>query len=173
MDNTLEHNDGGANCFISNNKSHFIWFKPSIQTITQLDGTKTTALGYGLKLIQCPNTKQILPLWPTYFIPDNTSCTFSPTALKYYNNYPTVTTHHLDKLEIITTNNVHITFKSVTKLIRGKLLDYHNFTVVRPSTSTNFVTALSKLCKIQSTFNTKHYPSTSRTLQFTSIGYHV
>jgi len=26
-------------------------------------------------------TKMIIPLWPTYFMPTNPQCTFSPTAL--------------------------------------------------------------------------------------------
>jgi hypothetical protein len=73
-------------------------------------------------------------------MPDNTSCTFSPTALKYYNKYPKVTTHHLQSLEITTTENIYIKFDSITKLVQGKLLDYHKFIVVRPSQTSTVLT---------------------------------
>jgi len=73
-------------------------------------------------------------------MPDNTSCTFSPTALKYYNKYPKVTTHHLQSLGITTAENIYIKFDSITKLVQGKLLDYHKFIVVRPSQTSTVLT---------------------------------
>jgi len=45
-----EHNDGGANCFISNNIHHFATYTPSLCAIIQLDGSTTSALRIGLNL---------------------------------------------------------------------------------------------------------------------------
>jgi hypothetical protein len=129
---SIEHNDGGANCFISNNLDHFVnIFKTPLQ-VKQLDGSPTPAIGYGLKLIQCPTTKIIIPLWPCYYMPDNPTCTFSPTALKHYLQYPTVVTNHLESLLIVTSNGTRLTFPSIVTHVRGQLLDYHSFNVVRP-----------------------------------------
>ena len=79
-----EHNYGGANCFITNDITHFTRFLPKFLQVKQLNGCMVKALGYGLKLIQCPITKVIIPLWPTNYMPSNHQCTFSPTALAHY-----------------------------------------------------------------------------------------
>jgi hypothetical protein len=127
-----EHNDGGANCFIANDLSHFTSFLPKKLQVKQLNGCMAQALGYGLKLIQCPNTKTIIPLWPTYYMPTNPQCTFSPTALTHYLKYKATTTH-LDNLRIITSSGVTMTFPSITTHSNQQLLDYHEFIVVKPT----------------------------------------
>ncbi len=93
------------------------------------------AIGYGLKLIQCPITKVVIPLWPTYYMPTNPQCTFSPTALTHYLKYKTTTTH-LEHLSITTSNGTNIKFPSVPRHSDQQLLDYHEFIVVRPNPST-------------------------------------
>lgn len=57
IDSSIEHNDGGANCFISSKREHFTTYIPPQQSITQLDGS--TALGFGVKLILCPSTNTV------------------------------------------------------------------------------------------------------------------
>jgi hypothetical protein len=113
---SVEHNDGGANCFISNNITHFVSYLPQKLSIRQLDGSTATASGFGLKLIQ-HSSGIVLPLWPTYFMPSQQQCTFSPTALKYYLKLPSVQTHHLDTLHITTTTGTTITFPSIPTYI--------------------------------------------------------
>ncbi len=66
-------------------------------------------------------------------MPNNTTCTFSPTALKFYNKYPCITTKHLHSLHIITQNDIKLTFPSIPTKIKSNLLDYHQFHVVKPS----------------------------------------
>jgi hypothetical protein len=56
---STEHNDGGANCFISNRLDHFVSFFKTPLKVQQLDGSSTPALGYGLKLIQCQTTGKL------------------------------------------------------------------------------------------------------------------
>jgi len=96
---------------------HFTSYTPQPLQIKQLDGSVVSAFGFGLKWIQCPLTKTIIPLWPTYYMPSNPQCTFSPTALKYYLHLPNITTHHL-------------TFISLHHFATTKLLDYHHFITV-------------------------------------------
>jgi len=98
-----EHNDGGTNGFISNDLSHFTSFLPKSLHVKQLSDRTIPALGYGLKLIQCLTTKIIIPLWPTYYMPSNPQCTFSPTALAHYLHYK-ITTTHLKNISITTSN---------------------------------------------------------------------
>jgi hypothetical protein len=74
----------------------------------------------------------ILALWPTYFMPNNPQCTFSPTALKHYLSFPEVTTNHLVSLNILTTTGIRLTFPSIKQQVNGQLLDYHQFSVARP-----------------------------------------
>jgi hypothetical protein len=134
---SIEHNDGGANCFISNSLDHFVSLFRTPLHIKQLDGSSTLALGYGLKLIQCQKTGVIIPLWPCYYMPNNSHCTFSPTALKHYLKFPTVVTNHLDSLSIVTTTGTTITYPSIVTYRQGQLLDYHLFHVARPKNFTN------------------------------------
>jgi len=60
-----EHNDGGTNCFITNNKSHFIQYIDHPIKVQQLNGHTIEVKGYGLKLVQDPSTLTVIPLWPT------------------------------------------------------------------------------------------------------------
>ena len=63
---TIEHNNVGANCNISNDLSHFGSFKSSFLPVMQLDGSTATGQEIGLKIIQCPSSKHRLGLWPCY-----------------------------------------------------------------------------------------------------------
>ena len=127
---SIEHNDGGANCFISNNINHFTNFIAKPILVKQLNGSTVKAIGYGLKLLQCPATKTIIPLWPTYYMPTNPQNTFSPTALQHYLHYKIVTIH-LDSLSITTSNGTKLIFPSVKTHSLNQLLDYHQFTIVK------------------------------------------
>jgi len=110
--------------------SHYTSFIPKPLYVCQLNGSTVQAHGYGLKLIQCPTTHVIIPLWPTYYIPSNPQCTFSPTALKHYLHFD-VTTKHLDSLSITTTAGHHLIFPSLQPFTTKQLLDYHRFIIVR------------------------------------------
>jgi len=111
--------------------SHYTSFIPKPLYVRQLNGSTVQAHGYGLKLIQCPTTHVIIPLWATYYIPSNPQCTFSPTALKHYLHFD-VTTKHLDSLSITTTAGHHLIFPSLQPFTTKQLLDYHRFIIVRP-----------------------------------------
>jgi hypothetical protein len=103
--------------------------------VKQLNGSTAKALGNGLKLLQYPVTKTIIPLWPTYFMPTNCQCTFSPTALRHY-LHCNDTTEHLNFPSIITTSGITLRFSSLKNHTNHQLLDYHEFTVVKPQSTT-------------------------------------
>jgi len=89
-----------------------IYFSSNPSSTTK-NGATIIAEGYGLKLIHGPSTKIIIPLWPTYYMPQNPQCTFSPTALKHYQCYPTVITTHLLALDITMINGAQICLSSL------------------------------------------------------------
>jgi hypothetical protein len=136
---SVEHNAGSANCFITNNKEHFVNFTSHPIKVQQLDGSIASALGFCLKLIQHQPSNYIIPLWPTYFMPQNPSCTFSLTALKYYLQYPSVTTTHLKALSITTPCAQLLEFPSLIAQVASKALDYHLFTIVKPITRLSYI----------------------------------
>jgi hypothetical protein len=129
---SIEHNGSGANCFITNNKAHFVNFISTPIHVKQLDGSIASALGYGLKLVQHPPSGFILPRWPTYYMPKNPHCTFSPTALKFNLQYPSVLTKHLQSLEITTHSGLHLQFPSIPTKITTQLLNFHLFHAIKP-----------------------------------------
>lgn len=55
-----------------------------------------------------------------------------PTVLKHYLKCRMVVTNHLDSLFIVTSIGDSITFPSIIKHVKGKVLDYHLFHVVHP-----------------------------------------
>ena len=126
--------------FITNNKDHFTCYSDHPVKVKLLNGSTASASGFGLKLIQCSTTKVILPLWPTYYLPDNPQCTFSPTALKHYLSLKEVITNHLDSLRITTSTGVRLSFPSIKQQRNGQLLDYHTFRIVRP------ISYINRLC---------------------------
>ncbi len=75
-------------------------------------------------------------LWPTYFIPLNPQCTFSPTALRHYLHYRIIT-EHLDSLSVITSTGITLRFPSLKDHSNSQLLDYHEFNVVKPKTTSS------------------------------------
>jgi hypothetical protein len=56
--------------------------------------------------------------------------------LKYYLHIPKVVTNHLHSLIIETSTGTELSFPSLQRYTTTKLLDYHRFSVVRPSTPT-------------------------------------
>lgn len=83
----------------------------------------------------CPSTNFIIPLWPTYFMPHNNTCTFSPTALKFNNNYPSVITKHLHSLNI-TTQKKHKHYMSIYTNINKKQIFQTTITLLLPNLQT-------------------------------------
>jgi hypothetical protein len=65
-------------------------------------------------------------------MPDNPQCTFSLTALHHYLHFD-VLAKHLHSLQITTTSGDTLAFPSLASYSTKQLLDYHHFTIVRPT----------------------------------------
>jgi hypothetical protein len=72
-------------------------------------------------------------------MPNNAHCTFSPTALKHYLKYPNIFTTHLQSLHITTPCGQTLVFPSVPHPATTKLLDFHQFSVVKPTQRLSYV----------------------------------
>ena len=84
----------------------FYQYKQQSIPIQQVSGNSAQALGYGLVLVRIPNTSTIIPLWPTYYMPSNPQNTLSPTAIKHYNKYRSVTIEALGWIKLTDRNGV-------------------------------------------------------------------
>ena len=65
-------------------------------------GGKAPAKGFDLVIIKIPNKNIIIPLWPSYYMPQTPQNTISQTTLKNYNQFRSVRTEDLIWLKITT-----------------------------------------------------------------------
>jgi hypothetical protein len=72
-------------------------------------------------------------------MPNNAHCTFSPTAIKHYLKYPTVLTTHLQSLQLTTPCGQDLLFPSIPQPATTKLLDFHQFTIVKPTQKLSYI----------------------------------
>ena len=93
--------DGGANAHIFNNISFFTSYIANPCQVQQVSGTSAPCPGWGLVLIQVPDQAfPIIPLWPSYYMPNNPQNTLSQQALKQYNRFIKVSTESLDHIHL-------------------------------------------------------------------------
>ena len=59
--------DSGANASVFNNKSYFIQFHQTKQTLQAFQGVKCLTEGIGLVIIRIPNTDMVIPIFPSYY----------------------------------------------------------------------------------------------------------
>ena len=67
-----------------------------------INDRKPSKTGFGLIIIKIPNTNIIIPLWPSYYMPQTPQNTISQTTLKNYNQFRSVRTEDLIWLKITT-----------------------------------------------------------------------
>ena len=63
----------------------FAYIRPVQCNVQILNGRKSPAKVFGLVIIKIPKTNIIIPLWSSYYMPQNPHNTMSQTALKHYN----------------------------------------------------------------------------------------
>ena len=96
----IYHIDSGANVHATNNKSDFITFHP-IQTHLDLAaGSHTTCQGVGAILLQLSPHQSPILLAPVYYCPQAKVSTLSPSALKLYNKFSSITINVHNSLTI-------------------------------------------------------------------------
>ena len=67
-----------------------------------LNGSKANAPCFGFVVVKMSKTNIIIPLWPSYYKPQNPKNTISQNSLKHYNQYISVRTEAIRWLQIAT-----------------------------------------------------------------------
>ena len=80
----------------------FTYKRPVEYNVQIINNSKSPEKGFGLVIIKTPNTKIIIPLWPSYYMPQNLQNIISKNALKHYNQFKIVRTEALRWLQITT-----------------------------------------------------------------------
>ena len=77
----------------------FTYIRPAKFNVKILNGRKSLANVFGLVILKIPRTNNIIPLHPSYYMPQNT---ISQTALKHYNKSRMIRTEALRWLQMAT-----------------------------------------------------------------------
>ena len=60
-----------------------------------INGRKAPTKGFGFVIFKNLKTNIIIPIWPSYYMPQKPQNTISKTALKYYNEFRNIKTEAL------------------------------------------------------------------------------
>ena len=96
-----------------------------------INGSKSPAKGFGLVIIKSPKTNIIIPLWPSYYIPQNPQKKISQNALKYYNELRNVRTEALIWVQMTTDTGIKFKVETSSKERYQKLLDFINIAILK------------------------------------------
>ena len=137
--------NGGSNSHVLTTKSHFVLFKETTINIQTLSGTSSVDRGYSLAIIQIPSTQMIIPLWPTYYMPDNPQNTLSQNALKSYNEFRSVRTESLGWIHFVNSTSTSARIHTNLSYHLHQRLDYidvdlmfYKFHSTTPTVNTSF-----------------------------------
>ena len=65
----------------------FAYIRPVQYNVQTLNVSKAPAKVFGIVIMKTPKTNIIIPLWPSYYMPQNPQNTISQIALKHYNEF--------------------------------------------------------------------------------------
>ena len=102
----------------------FTYITPVKYNVQILNGRKSREKGFGLVMVKIPKTNIIIPLWPSYYIPQNPQNTISQTALKHYNQLISVKTEALVWVQIATDTGIKLKVETTVKEIDQQLFDF-------------------------------------------------
>ena len=80
----------------------FTYIRPVRYNVQIINVSSAPTKGFGLVIIKIPKKNIIIPLWPPYYMSQNPQNTISETALKYYNQFRSVTNEALIWVQITT-----------------------------------------------------------------------
>ena len=105
---TTEQLNGRSNYHVFNDIKLFAYIRPVQCPVQILHVRKTPAKGFGLVIIKPPKTNIIIPLWTSYYIPQNPKNTVSQTELKHYNEFRNVKTEALRWVKMTTCTGIKL-----------------------------------------------------------------
>ena len=74
-----------SNSHVFTNITMFTYIIPVKCNVQIINGRRSPAKGSGLVIVKIPKTNIIIPLWPSYYMPQNPQNEMNQTALKHYN----------------------------------------------------------------------------------------
>ena len=77
-----------------------LFIRPAKCNIKILNRSKDPAEGFGIIMVKIPETNRIIPLCPSYYMPQNTQRPISKTFLKQYNQFRSIIAEALRWLQI-------------------------------------------------------------------------
>ena len=92
----------------------FIYIRPVQCNVQILNGSKSPVKGFGLVIIKKPQ-KIIIPLWTSYYMPQNPQNTISQIALKNYNEFRNVRTEALRWVQMTTYTGIKFKVETSAK----------------------------------------------------------
>ena len=123
--------DGGSNSHVFTDIKLFTYIRPVQYNLQILNGIKAPEKGFGLVIIKIPKTHIIIPLWPSYYIPQNPKNTISQTALKYYNEFRNVITEALRWVQMNTDTGIKFKVETSAKERDQNLLDFITIDILK------------------------------------------
>ena len=98
--------DGVSNYHVFTNIKMFAYIRPLQCNLKILNGSKSPEKCFGLVIIKIPKKNIIIPLWPSYYMPQNPQIAISQTALKRYSGFRNVRTESLIWVQINTDTGI-------------------------------------------------------------------
>ena len=84
----------------------FAYIRPVQCNLKSLNVSKSPAKAFGLVIIKISKTNIIIPLWLSYYMPQNQQNTISQTSLKHYNEFINVRTEALKWVQMTTDTGI-------------------------------------------------------------------
>ena len=100
----------------------FAYIIPVKFNVQILNGRKSPATGFGLVIIKIPKKHIIIPLWPSYYMPQNPQNAIIQTSLKHYNEFINVITEALRWVKMTTDTGIKFKVETPAKEIDQQLL---------------------------------------------------
>ena len=116
--------DVGSNSHVFTDIIMFTYTRPVKCNTQIINGKKSPAKSFGLVIVKIPKTSIIIPIWPSYYIPQNPQNTISQTLLKHYNKFIRIITEALICLKITTDTGNKIKVDTTLKKRYKQLLEF-------------------------------------------------
>ena len=94
----------------------FNYIRPVKYNVKILNGRKAPTRGIGLVMIKTPKRKIIIPLWKTYYKPQNTQNKISQASLKHNNQFRSIRKEETQWLKLKTDLGKKLKFEKDTNI---------------------------------------------------------
>ena len=107
--------DGRSNSHAFANIKMFAYIRPVKFNVQIINSSKAPENVFGLVIIKIPKTSTIIPLWSSYYMPQNPQNTISQTLLKNYDQFRIVITEALIWVKMTTDTGMKLKVETIVK----------------------------------------------------------